>query len=177
MNPLTPYPITPIGNFLGVVLALLPLISQIRKLSLAVWAYAIWIAVYCFQMFVNSIIWHDNDNVVAPVWCDIGEGLLYIRLLYESLLTGRDSNEIASGRKRRHSCMRPYDLHTLVQNHTPSCVRRGNQRTGMFLGEYTIPVRCSLRMASGLPRLRPATCATAVKSSRVKSSVLPLIVI
>ncbi len=24
MNPLTPYPITPIGNFLGVILALLP---------------------------------------------------------------------------------------------------------------------------------------------------------
>ncbi len=75
MNGLTPYPITPIGNFLGVVLALLPLISQIRKLSFAVWGYAIWISVYCFQMFVNTIIWHDNFNVVAPVWCDIGENL------------------------------------------------------------------------------------------------------
>ncbi len=73
MYSLTPYPITPIGNFIGVVLALLPLISQIRKLNLAVWGYALWIAVMCFQNFVNSIIWHDNVNIVAPVWCDIGE--------------------------------------------------------------------------------------------------------
>ncbi len=73
MNPLTPYPITPVGSFLGCVLALLPLISHIRKLSLAVWGYALWIAVDCFQTFVNTIIWHDNVNIVAPVWCDIGE--------------------------------------------------------------------------------------------------------
>ncbi len=67
MNGLTPYPITPISNLLAVVLALLPLISQIRKLSLAVWGYALWIAVYCFQAFVNTIIWHDNVNIVMPV--------------------------------------------------------------------------------------------------------------
>ncbi len=75
MYALTPYPITPIGNFIGVILALLPLISQIRKLSLAVWGYSLWIAVECFQTFVNTIIWHDNVNVVVPVWCDIGENL------------------------------------------------------------------------------------------------------
>ncbi|KLO07064.1 STE3-domain-containing protein [Schizopora paradoxa] len=71
MNGLTPYPIIPIGNFIGVILALLPLVSQTRKLSVAVWAYAILIAIYCFQMFVNSIIWHNNVNIVVPVWCDI----------------------------------------------------------------------------------------------------------
>ncbi len=81
MSSLTPYPITPIGNFIGVVLALLPLISQIRKLSFAVWGYAIWIAVICFQNFVDTIIWHDNVNIVIPVWCDIGENL---RSRYES---------------------------------------------------------------------------------------------
>jgi len=71
MNPLTPYPITPIGSFIGFVMALLPLISQIRKLSIAVWGYAIWIAAMNLQTFVNTIIWHDNVNVVVPVWCDI----------------------------------------------------------------------------------------------------------
>ncbi len=81
MYALTPYPITPIGNFIGVVLALLPLISQIRKISLAVWGYAIWIAVDCFQTFVNTIIWHDGVNVVVPVWCDIGEN---VHIRYES---------------------------------------------------------------------------------------------
>jgi len=75
MYALTPYPITPIGNFIGVVLALLPLISQMRKLSLAVWGYAIWIAVCNFQNFVNTVIWHDNVNVVVPVWCDIATKL------------------------------------------------------------------------------------------------------
>ena len=72
---LTPYPITPIGNFIGVILALLPLFSNIRKLSLAVWGYAIWIAIFDFHTFVNTIIWHNNVNIVAPVWCDIGKVL------------------------------------------------------------------------------------------------------
>ncbi|KLO07060.1 fungal pheromone STE3G-protein-coupled receptor [Schizopora paradoxa] len=71
MNGLTPYPITPIGNFIGVILALLPLVSQARKLSVALWGYSIWVALFCFQGFVNSIIWHNNVNVVVPVWCDI----------------------------------------------------------------------------------------------------------
>lgn len=70
MYPLTPYPI-------GVLLALLPLISQIRKLSLAVWGYAVWTALNNFQAFVNTIIWHDNVKIVVPVWCDIGEYLRY----------------------------------------------------------------------------------------------------
>ncbi len=73
MNGLTPYPITPIGNFLGVLLALLPLRSGMRISNLAVWGYALWTAMYNFQMFVSTIIWHDNVNIVVPVWCDIGE--------------------------------------------------------------------------------------------------------
>lgn len=35
--------------------------------------YGIWIAAYDFQMFVNSVIWHDNTRVTASVWCDIGD--------------------------------------------------------------------------------------------------------
>ena len=72
MYALTPYPITPIGNFIGVVLALLPLLSNFRKFSLAVWGYAIWIPIIDFIYFVDTIIWHNNVNIVAPVWCDIG---------------------------------------------------------------------------------------------------------
>ncbi len=45
------------------------------------WGYAIWIAVDCFQTFVNTIIWHDGVNVVVPVWCDIGEN---VHIRYES---------------------------------------------------------------------------------------------
>lgn len=76
MYDLTPYPITPIGNFLGVVLALLPLFSQIRKLSIAIWGYALWVAVGNFTTFVNTVIWHNNEKIVVPVWCDIGERFL-----------------------------------------------------------------------------------------------------
>ncbi len=75
MNPHTPYPITPIGNLIGTILALLPLVSQIRKLSIAVWGYAVWTAIYDFTTFVNTVIWHNNVNVEVPVWCDIGENL------------------------------------------------------------------------------------------------------
>ncbi len=73
MNGLTPYPITPIGSFIGTVLALLPLFSQIRRLCLAVWGYAVWLAIINFQTFVNTVIWHDNVNMVVPIWCDIGQ--------------------------------------------------------------------------------------------------------
>ncbi|KLO04332.1 fungal pheromone STE3G-protein-coupled receptor [Schizopora paradoxa] len=76
MYALTPYPITPIGNFIATILALLPLLSQIRKLSPAVWGYAVWIAIYDFITFVNTTIWHDNVNIVVPVWCDITSKLL-----------------------------------------------------------------------------------------------------
>ncbi|KLO07061.1 hypothetical protein SCHPADRAFT_799545, partial [Schizopora paradoxa] len=62
--------------FIGFILALLPLASRTRRLSIAVWGYGIWIAIYCFQMFVNSIVWHGNVNIVAPVWCDIGKHLV-----------------------------------------------------------------------------------------------------
>ncbi|KLO06018.1 STE3-domain-containing protein [Schizopora paradoxa] len=71
MYGLTPYPITPIGNAFGVVFALLPLVSQSRKVNLGIWGYAGWIAVTNFQTFVNTIIWHSSVDIVAPVWCDI----------------------------------------------------------------------------------------------------------
>jgi len=51
------------------------LTSRIRNLKLsiniAVTGYAFWIAVYNFQLFVNTVVWHDNVDIVAPVWCDI----------------------------------------------------------------------------------------------------------
>ena len=68
---LTPYPITPIGCFIGVVLALLPLTSHIRKLGLGVWGFALWTAGTNFILFVNTIVWHDNVQNTAPIWCDI----------------------------------------------------------------------------------------------------------
>lgn len=73
MFSLTPYPITPIGSFIGFVLALLPLPLQLARRNHGVFMYGLWIAAFDFQMFVNSIIWHDNTRPAALVWCDIGK--------------------------------------------------------------------------------------------------------
>ena len=73
MNPLTPYPITPLGSFIGFLLAIIPLPLQFRTWNTAICVYGLWLAVTNFQYFVNFVIWHDNVEIVAPVWCDIGE--------------------------------------------------------------------------------------------------------
>lgn len=72
MNPLTPYPITPLGSFIGFVLAVIPLPLQFRTWNTAICVYGLWLAITNFQYFINFVIWHDNVDVVAPVWCDIG---------------------------------------------------------------------------------------------------------
>ncbi|KLO05873.1 STE3-domain-containing protein [Schizopora paradoxa] len=77
MHALTPYPITPIGSFMGVVLALLPLTSHIRKLGLGVWGFALWTASANLILFVNTILWHNNVENTAPVWCDISTKLQF----------------------------------------------------------------------------------------------------
>ncbi|KLO08902.1 STE3-domain-containing protein [Schizopora paradoxa] len=71
MYPLTPYPITPIGSFVGFLLAVIPLPLQFRTWNTAICVYGLWLAVTNFQYFVNFVIWHDNVDIVAPVWCDI----------------------------------------------------------------------------------------------------------
>ncbi|KLO14136.1 fungal pheromone STE3G-protein-coupled receptor [Schizopora paradoxa] len=73
MFPLTPYPLTPIGNFIGFVLSVVPLASHLGSHSCrtGIWMYAFWVGSQNFTNFVDSIIWRNNVNIVAPVWCDI----------------------------------------------------------------------------------------------------------
>ena len=72
MGALVPYPITPLGSFLGVLLALLPLPIRFKSWNSGICMLGIWIAVLNLHKFVDTIIWHDNVNNSAPVWCDIG---------------------------------------------------------------------------------------------------------
>lgn len=113
MNPLTPYPITPIGSFLGFVLALVPLASQFYAWNTAILMYSIWIASFNFQGFVNTIIWRDSDNIVASanVWCDIGEsiGLISMKRLY---LQCTNSHEVTDGRWHWSSGLYRRDMHS-----------------------------------------------------------------
>lgn len=60
------------GSFIGFLLAVIPLPLQFHKWNTAICVYGLWLAVTNFQYFVNFAIWHDNVNIVAPVWCDMG---------------------------------------------------------------------------------------------------------
>lgn len=70
------YPLVPVVNFLSCILVCLPLFSTALysgswNISLAV--FTIWTAVECITSGVNAIIWSDNVDNVAPIWCDISE--------------------------------------------------------------------------------------------------------
>ncbi|KLO14127.1 fungal pheromone STE3G-protein-coupled receptor [Schizopora paradoxa] len=73
MHPYTPYPLTPIGSFIGFVLSVIPLASHLSFSSwnTGIWMYAIWIGTMNITYFVDTIVWHDNVDIVIPVWCDI----------------------------------------------------------------------------------------------------------
>lgn len=72
MDPL--YPLVPIVNLLCCVLVLLPVFIKFRRSwNTGVCMLAIWASAESFSTGVNSIVWSDNVNDVAPVWCDISE--------------------------------------------------------------------------------------------------------
>jgi len=70
MYPFTPYPLTPIGDFVGFVVSVLPLVSRLsfQPWNTGIWIYAFWIGIMNFTNFVNTIIWHNNVDIVVPVW-------------------------------------------------------------------------------------------------------------
>ena len=66
-----PYPLLPIFFAIGTVLPLVPIPFQLQSWNTGIVSYASWCAVLCFFHLLNSIIWHDNVDDVAPVLCDI----------------------------------------------------------------------------------------------------------
>lgn len=75
MSPRTPYPITPIGDFVGFILSILPLVShrQMQAWNIGIWVCAFWVGSMNFSNFLKTIVWHNNVDIVIPVWCDIGK--------------------------------------------------------------------------------------------------------
>ena len=75
MYPLTPYPLTPLGSFIGFFLFIAPLISHLNfhSRNTGIWMCALWIASMNMINFVDTIVWHNNVNIIIPVWCDIGK--------------------------------------------------------------------------------------------------------
>ena len=56
---------------IATVLALVPIPFQLQSWNTGIVSYASWCAALCFFHLLNSIIWHDNVNDVAPELCDI----------------------------------------------------------------------------------------------------------
>ena len=68
------YPLVPVANFLACILVLLSLSKNIlRPVNVGVCSFAVWIAMQGLIAAINSIIWSNNVEVVAVVWCDISE--------------------------------------------------------------------------------------------------------
>lgn len=68
------YPLVPIANFIACILVLVSLSkSMFQSWNVGACSFAIWTAIMSFITAVDSIIWADTIQILAPVWCDIGE--------------------------------------------------------------------------------------------------------
>ena len=71
------YPLVPVVNIFFAFLLLLLLPWRLNSWSIALQIYTIWLTVLCLCRGVNSIIWKDNVDDIAPIWCDIGEAYVF----------------------------------------------------------------------------------------------------
>lgn len=68
------YPLVPVANFFACVLVLASMSkSMFQTWNVGVCSFAIWVVITGFTMAVDAIVWADNVENSAPVWCDIGE--------------------------------------------------------------------------------------------------------
>lgn len=70
------YPLVPFANFIGFLLILLPMLTCMTY-SIGICAFAAWAILFGFGQGVNSIVWKDNTNDIAPVWCDLSKSSLF----------------------------------------------------------------------------------------------------
>lgn len=65
------YPAFSIFAFISFIIVLIPLPWHFQSWNSGTCLYMVWTAVGCLNLFVNSIIWHNNIIDWAPIWCDI----------------------------------------------------------------------------------------------------------
>lgn len=66
------YPFIPLANFLSAFILVLALLARFRQpWNTGVWMLALWLLVESFMLGVNTIVWADTSDDLAPVWCDI----------------------------------------------------------------------------------------------------------
>lgn len=66
------YPLVPIANIIGCALTLIPLFHMhARSWNTGVYVFVLWLFLSCFQTAINTMVWANDVEDRAPVWCDI----------------------------------------------------------------------------------------------------------
>lgn len=66
------YPLVPILSIVVCFLCILPIVAGLFALrNIGVYSYAIWVSVMNLSFAINTVVWSDNTDNSAPVWCDI----------------------------------------------------------------------------------------------------------
>ncbi|KAF5378503.1 hypothetical protein D9615_007171 [Tricholomella constricta] len=94
------YPAFSIFSFIGFILVLIPLPWHFQAWNSGTCLFMIWTAIGCLNLFINSIVWHNNAIDWAPVWCDISTRItlgVSVAIPAASLCINRRLYKIASG--------------------------------------------------------------------------------
>ncbi|KAJ7182462.1 pheromone A receptor-domain-containing protein [Mycena crocata] len=70
------YPVYPAFAFIGFVLVLIPLPWHLQAWNSGTCLFMIWTALGCLNLFINTIVWHNNVLDWSPVWCDISSHII-----------------------------------------------------------------------------------------------------
>lgn len=66
------YPFVPIVNFMTSFPVLATLSSKMfKKWNVGVCMFGLWLSLVGITIGVDTIIWSDSADDIAPVWCDI----------------------------------------------------------------------------------------------------------
>ena len=82
------YPLIPVLNLLGAALSLLTLFTSVQKSwNAGIIMLCAWLFLACVIVGIETIVWADNANDYAPVWCDICKYVLDLMGLFANSTT------------------------------------------------------------------------------------------
>lgn len=93
------YPAFTVFAFIAFILVLIPLPWHFQAWNSGTCLYMIWTAIGCLNLFINSIVWHNNAIDWAPIWCDISSRIIVgvsVAIPAASLCINRRLYKIAS---------------------------------------------------------------------------------
>nr|AVI69658.1 pheromone receptor [Cyclocybe aegerita] len=93
------YPTFSVFAFISFILVLIPLPWHFQAWNSGTCLYMVWTALGCLNLFINSIIWHNNFVDWAPIWCDISSRIIVgvsVAIPAASLCINRRLYKIAS---------------------------------------------------------------------------------